>query len=139
KPFTFCNDCGERLMLPKTAESIQLTRQQQAEVETQRRLADKRTRFEQAVFRIQAYVNDQKLKVPECFISYAWGVPQHERWVEKRLAIDLQKAGLAILLDRWHNAQIGASVARFIERIEKCDRIIIVGTPLYRQKYENKD
>jgi hypothetical protein len=53
--------------------------------------------------------------------------------------MDLQKAGLGVVLDRWHNAQIGASVARFIERIEKSDRIIMVGTPLYRRKYENKE
>lgn len=31
------------------------------------------------------------------------------------------------------------SVARFIERIEKSDRIVVVGTPLYRHKYENQD
>ena len=55
------------------------------------------------------------------------------------LATDLQKAGIDVVLDRWDNAQIGASVARFVERIEKCDRIVVVGTPLYRRKYENKD
>jgi hypothetical protein len=46
---------------------------------------------------------------------------------------------IQVVLDRWHNAQIGASVARFVERIEKSDRIVMVGTPLYRRKYENKD
>jgi hypothetical protein len=51
----------------------------------------------------------------------------------------LQKAGIVVVLDRWHNAQIGASVARFVERLEKIDRIVMVGTPLYRRKYENKD
>ena len=139
KTFAFCNDCGEKLTLPKMAEPIQLTREVQAEVEAQRRAAEQRTRFEQAVFRVQAYVAEQKIKPPECFISYAWGVPEHERWVEKRLATDLQKAGIAVVLDRWHNAQIGASVARFVERIETSDRIVMVGTPLYRRKYENKD
>lgn len=118
---------------------IQLTREVQAEVESQRRAAEQRTRFEQAIFRVRAYVADQKITPPEGFISYAWGVPEHERWVEKRLAADLQKAGINVVLDRWHNAQIGASVARFVERIEKSDRIIMVGTPLYRRKYENKD
>ena len=139
KTFAFCNDCGEKLTLPRMAEPIQLTREVEAEVEVQRRSAEQRTRFEQAVFRVQAYVADQKIKPPECFLSYAWGVPEHERWVEKRLATDLQKAGIEVVLDRWHNAQIGASVARFIERIEKSDRIVMVGTPLYRRKYENKD
>ena len=135
----FCSKCGEKLTLPRMAEPIQLTRAVQAEVEVQRRAAEQRTRFEQAVFRVQAYVAEQKIKPPECFISYAWGLPEHERWVEKRLATDLQKAGIGVLLDRWHNAQIGANVARFVERIEKSDRIVMVGTPLYRRKYENKD
>ncbi len=137
--FAFCNDCGEKLALPKMAEPIQLTREVQAEVESQRRTAEQRTRFEQAVFQVQAYVAAQKITPPECFISYAWGVPEHERWVEKRLATDLQKAGIDVVLDRWHNAQIGASVARFVERIAKSDRIVMVGTPLYRRKYENKE
>jgi small GTP-binding protein len=139
KTFAFCNDCGERLALPTMAEPIQLTREARAEVESQRHAAEQRTLFEQAVFRVRAYIAEQRTKPPETFISYAWGVPEHERWVEKRLATDLQKAGLDVVLDRWHNAQVGASVARFVDRIEKSDRIVVVGSPLYRQKYENKD
>ncbi len=135
----FCSKCGEKLALPTMAEPIQLTRKVQVEVEVQRRVAEQRTRFEQAVFRVRVYVAEQKITPPETFISYAWGVPEHERWVERRLATDLQKAGIDVVLDRWHNAQIGASVARFVERIAKSDRIVMVGTPLYRRKYENKD
>jgi small GTP-binding protein len=134
----FCSKCGQELALPKVAEPIQLTREVEAEVDSQRRVAEQRTRFEQAVFRLRAYIADQKITPPECFISYAWGVPEHERWVEKRLATDLQKAGITVVLDRWENA-IGASVSRFIERIEKVDRIVMVGTPLYRRKYDNQD
>jgi WD40 repeat protein len=135
KTFAFCNECGEKLMLPAMAEPVQLTRDVRGAVDSQRRVADQRTRFEQAVFRVQAYVVEQEIRPPECFIS----VPEHERWVEKRLATDLQKAGIGVVLDRWHNTQIGASVARFVERIENSDRIVMVGTPLYRHKYENKD
>jgi small GTP-binding protein len=139
KNFAFCNDCGEKLTLPMIAEPIQLTREVQADVDLQRQAAEQRTRFEQAIFRLRAYAAEQKIAPPETFISYAWSVPEHERWVEKRLAMDLQKAGIDVVLDRWHNAQIGASVARFVERIEKSDRILMVGTPAYRRKYENKD
>lgn len=137
--FAFCPKCGERLKLPRTDEPIQFTHDQQAEVDVQRRVADLRTRFEQCIFRVQTYVKEQGIQAPECFISYAWGEPQNERWVERNLATDLQKAGIDVVLDRWENARIGASVSRFVERIEKCDRIIVVGTPLYRKKYENKD
>jgi len=138
KTFAFCNECGEKLTLPKMAEPIQLTREVQAEVESQRRAAEQRTRFEQAVFRVQAYVTEQKIKPPECFISYAWGEPTHERWVEKRLATDLQKAGIDVVLDRWHNLP-GSSIQRFVDRLEKVDRIVVVGTKLYRHKYDNQD
>src|SRR6185295_17622382 len=90
KTFAFCNDCGKKLKLPPIAEPIQLTQKVQAEVESQRQAAEQRTRFEQAVFQVQAFATAQGIKPPECFISYAWGVPEHERWVEKRLATDLQ-------------------------------------------------
>jgi hypothetical protein len=30
-------------------------------------------------------------------------------------------------------------VPLFVERIEKSDRVIVIGTPLYRKKYENKE
>ena len=51
----------------------------------------------------------------------------------------MQKAGIVVVLDRWENARIGASVPRFVERVEKADRVIVVGTPLYRKKYDNDE
>jgi small GTP-binding protein len=137
--FTFCNRCGDRIVLPKADKLIQLTDQQAKEVEANRRAADQRSRFEQALFRFKNYVTEQKIAVPECFISYAWGIPEQERWVELRLATDLQKAGVTVVLDRWENARIGASVTRFVERVAETNRVIVVGTPLYRKKYDNKD
>ncbi len=135
--FSFCNKCGEKLALPKMAEPIQLTRAVETEVELQRRAAELRTLFEQAIFRVQAYVTEKKIQQPECFISYAWGVPEHERWVEKRLATDLQKAGIQIVYDRKDN-QFGDSLTRFISRIPYCASVVVVGTPLYFQKFENR-
>jgi hypothetical protein len=139
KPFTFCNECGKKLKLPAAAAPIQLSRDEQTKVDSDSYAAEQRTRFEQAIFRVQAYVTEQKITPPKTFISYAWGVPEQERWVEKWLATDLQKAGIDVILDRWHNAQIGASVTRFVGRIEKSDRIVVIGTPAYRRKFENKD
>src|SRR5262249_2903881 len=78
------------------------------------------------------------LTVPECFISYAWGDSEHERWVERHLATDLQKAGITVVLDRWDNARIGSSVPRFLERIQRSNCVLVVGTPLYREKYDNR-
>lgn len=137
--FAFCSDCGEKIALPKIDQTIHLTKQQAMEVEANRRAADQRTRFEQALFRLKNYVTEQKIVVPDCFISYAWGDPEQERWVERSLATDLQKAGITVVLDRWENTRIGASVPRFVERVGKTDRVIVVGTPLYRKKYDNNE
>lgn len=136
---TFCNECGQKISLPKSGEAIQLTKGDQKQVEEQRRTAEERTKFEQAVFRIHLFVKEQRIRPPECFISYAWGVPEQERWVERSLATDLQKAGITVVLDRWENARVGSSVPRFVERIARCDNVLVVGTPLYRRKYDNGD
>ncbi len=135
---TFCSDCGEKLILPKADEPIQLTQTVQRKVDKEKWIAACRSRFERIIFQVLSYVEDQKLPKPECFISYAWGDKDQERWVERNLATDLQKAGINVLLDKWENARIGANVMRFIERIEQCDKIIVVGTPSYREKYANK-
>ena len=137
--FAFCAECGEKVKLPKVDQPILLTRRQAADMDAQRQAADRRSRFEQAVFRWNSYITEQKIAPPECFISYAWGNPEHERWVEHSLATDLLKAGITVVLDRWENRRIGASVPRFVERAGECDRVIVVGTPLYRTKYQNQD
>ena len=139
RSFTFCNDCGKKLQLPKKDEPIMLTSQEQTEVEKQRHVADLRSRFEQALLRVQTYVEEQGIEQPDCFISYAWGEEEHERWVERQLTTDLSNAGIKVVLDRWDNQRIGASVSRFVERVAKCDRIVVVGTPLYQHKYDNKE
>src|SRR5262249_49480583 len=62
----------------------------------------------------------------------------HEQWVEKRLATDLRNAGAEVILDRWNNAAIGSSISRFVGLLEDPRTFAIaVGTPLYRQKYDN--
>jgi hypothetical protein len=133
----FCTRCGERLPLPRADDPIQLSRMQSADLNAQRRTADQRSRFEQALFRLKTYVAQNSVTQPTCFVSYAWGDPAQERWVERELANDLAKAGITVILDRWENNRIGASVPRFVDRIERADRVVVVGTPRYRTKYEN--
>lgn len=143
KRSTFCSDCGAEVTLPKAGEPIQLTRHERRDVEEQQWFAVHRSRFEQAIFQVSSHVEASGIHRPECFISYAWGKTEEEkkqeRWVERDLATDLQKAGINVVLDRWENTRIGASVSRFIERVQKADRIAVVGTPLYAQKYANRD
>jgi hypothetical protein len=102
-------------------------------------VAERRTKFEEILFEMTRLAEAEELKAPSCFVSYAWGNATHERWVERRLATDLEKAGIAVILDRWENAHPGSSIPRFVDLISKADRVLIVGTKAYLQKYENKD
>ena len=64
---------------------------------------------------------------------------EHEDWVAKRLHSDLENAGIEAVLDRRDNAEIGKNVARFISRLAEPEvRVVVVGTPLYLKKYENR-
>ncbi len=135
--YVFCGRCGKRTPLPQSSQCVQLNREQADAVEVNRRVAGRRSQFEQVLFRLKTYVAERQLPPPESFISYAWGNREHERWVEKSLASDLQKAGVDVVLDRWENARIGSSIPRFVERVSRTERVIVVGTPLYKKKYEN--
>lgn len=135
----FCNRCGERLALPGADTLIQLNSEQAADLDVQRRTVFRRARFEQTLFRLHTYISQDAAEQPTCFISYAWGDRDQELWVERELAADLGKAGVTVILDRWDNAKIGASVPRFVARAAAADRVIVVGTPRYRTKYENNE
>ena len=73
-----------------------------------------------------------------CVARCAGGAAQ-ERWVEQRLAADLDKADIPVILDRWDNSQPGSSVTRFVDRASQADKVLIVGTRRYLSKYENRD
>lgn len=139
KDWAHCTNCGASLSLQAPVESSGLTQTERRKVDVQEWFANQRSLFEQVVFGVKGYAGAMRLLRPDCFISYAWGNKEQEGWVEHSLATDLQKAGINILLDRWENAQLGKNVTRFIAQIEKCHRVIVVGTPLYRRKYENKE
>lgn len=135
--YAFCARCGQQVALPRADTPIELTRRQAADLADQRRAASRRSRFEQVLFRLTTYVTQEEIRAPDCFISYAWGDDLHERWVEHKLSKDLAKAGINVVFDRWANARIGASVPRFVERIAGAGRVVVVGTPQYRTRYEN--
>jgi hypothetical protein len=135
--FAFCGDCGTRARWRKPEAPIQLSLQQSNAVAKQRLMADLRSRFEHAVYRWKSHVTEGQRATPSCFISYAWGNVEHERWVEYNLASDLQKAGVEVVLDQWKQ-KIGDSVPRFVERAATCDFIIVVGTPAYPVKFANR-
>jgi WD40 repeat protein len=139
KQFAFCPECGEKIALGRREEPTRLNQTDFRMVDEEKWIVTRRSKFEQVLLSISSYVDGLNQLRPDCFVSYAWGEKNRELWVEKTLAADLQKAGITVVLDRWENARIGSSVARFVDRIEKCSFVIVVGTPLYRRKYENKD
>jgi hypothetical protein len=137
KSKSFCEECGTELVLPPD-EPLSVKPAQRQQIIQQSAVAEVRTKFEEVIFELSRLAQTEKLTAPTCFVSYAWGNSDHERWVEHRLAMDLEKAGIKVILDRWENAP-GADIQRFVDRIEKADRVLIVGTKAYRRKYENKD
>ncbi len=138
KARVFCEDCGEPVVMPPD-EPLHVKPAQRSVITREGAVAEQRTKFEEVIYELQRLATAEKFTAPTCFVSYAWGNPEHERWVEHRLAMDLEKAGITVILDRWDNARAGASIPRFVDRIEKADRVLVVGTLAYRRKYENKD
>ena len=130
-------DCLHRIDLPPD-EPLSVKPAQRRQIIQERAVAELRTRFEEVIFELSRLAQTEKLTAPTCFVSYALGNPDHERWVERRLAPDLEKAGINVILDRWENPP-GADIQRFVDRIEKADRVLIVGTKGYRRRFENRD
>jgi hypothetical protein len=128
------------MLLPKATERLALNSQARAAIAHDQTLSTMRTTYETALVRVKGHIrNRNDVRVPMCFISYAWGNPAHERWVQK-LTDDLRKADIDAVLDQYNNAALGSSVARFISRIEEdnFDFVLVIGTPTYRLKYVNK-
>jgi len=71
------------------------------------------------------------------FISYSWDNENHKKWVLD-LANRLVKEGVNVLLDRYE-LRLGKNLPHFVETsIKKADRILIVFTPNYKLKAENR-
>lgn len=75
---------------------------------------------------------------PVVFISYSWDNEEHKGWV-KRLSDDLrQRYGIYSILDQYNSG--GINLPDFMEKgIESSDRVLIIGTPRYKQKLDKKN
>lgn len=76
--------------------------------------------------------------VPVVFISYSWDSEEHKQWVLD-LSKDLrEKFRVYTLLDRYNVG--GDDLITFMMKgLKKADRVLIIGTPLYKEKLENSD
>lgn len=127
----FCSNCGAEVPLPRRVplgRTTEPSEQSTFEVDT----AHRRTVLEASLSFLNAHS-----KRPSCFISYAWGDASHKSWVVQ-LTEDLCKANIDVVVDFKDNARIGSSIPRFIERLLECDNVLVIGTPRYKHKYENK-
>ena len=72
------------------------------------------------------------------FISYSWDGEVHQEWVLK-LADDLTtRYGLIVLLDQY-DLTVGKNMTAFMEKsLEAADKVLIVLTPNYKTKAENR-
>jgi WD40 repeat protein len=139
KPFMYCGECGERIVLTRRPDEGRLTQDEHETVDREQVLAECRTSFESALVHVKSVLRERRdvRDAPRCFVSYARGDRERSRWI-RTLASDLKNAGVEVLLDEWENQSIGSSIPRFMDRIEECDFVIAVGTPSYRAKYYNQ-
>lgn len=87
-------------------------------------------------FQPKSQFDDIKEGIPTVFISYSWDDDEHKAWV-KKLADDLRgKYGICSLIDQYNPA--GADIVEFMNRgIRLSNRVLAIGTPLYKEKSEN--
>lgn len=137
---TFCPDDGHQIPVPTEAAPVTMTDEQELVVTRESRSAKRRTALAVALTQLQRYREEHfaDRPTPSCFVSYAWGVPEDERWVRRRLVPDLRAAGVNVILDV-EAATFGDDLARFVERLDGADFALVVGTPEYLTKHDNLD
>ena len=82
--YIFCSHCGKKNSLPE-GKPLVLSEKDRQLVNQNSRVAECRTNLEKALIHIKSFVERQNRQIPTCFISYAWGDPTYEKWVEKQL------------------------------------------------------
>jgi WD40 repeat protein len=71
-----------------------------------------------------------------CFLSYAWGNPEHERVVAK-VAHHLEQAGLSVFFDRWEDVP-GKQIQHFVSKVNTANWILLFGSQLYKEKFDKR-
>ena len=136
----YCIECRKKIDLAGVAEEITRSTGKLDLVEREQATAIMRTRYEMVLVKLKSLIGRNRTKAPICFLSYAWGERALERWVETRLARDIQNAGVEVIFDRWHAEKVGSDIARFVSELGREEVfVVVVGTPLYLEKYENKN
>lgn len=81
---------------------------------------------------------EERQKNPKVFFSYSWDNEKHMRWVLK-LASDLIKNGIIVLIDEWDLDNYNNDLHLFMETgIRESDKVVMVCTPNYANKANNR-
>jgi WD40 repeat protein len=85
RPVFYCDTCGEELRSPRMDDIGMPAERHVDAVRKAEETTDRRTSYEVALAWVKAFRRDRGdgEQKPTCFISYAWGDRQHERWVEQ--------------------------------------------------------
>lgn len=74
---------------------------------------------------------------PVIFISYSWDDDSHKAWV-KKLADELMSNGIYVIYDGY--APDGTNLVQFMkDGIKRADKVLIIGTPIYKEKLERNN
>ncbi len=74
---------------------------------------------------------------PVVFISYSWDDENHRAWI-KKLADELMANGIYVFYDGY--APDGADLVQFMrDGIKRANKVLIVGTPIYKEKLERNN
>jgi small GTP-binding protein len=135
---TYCPRGGHQIPLPRQPEQVVLSEQEAQVLHAEAEAATERTGFAVVATQLRGYLakvagQPRSLVV---FVSYPWGDPATESWVRDQLVPDLGHAGVEVVLDRT-SSRVGENVARFVERLPTADRVLVIATPAYAEKYNN--
>ena len=75
-------------------------------------------------------------KSPSVFISYSWDSDEHKKKV-KELANKLLNSGIEAIIDQY-DLQPGDRLPHFMEKISRVDKVLIICTPTYKIKADNR-
>lgn len=82
---------------------------------------------------------EERQKNPKVFFSYSWDNEKHRRWVLK-LASDLIKNGIIVLIDEWDLENYNNDLHVFMETgIKDSDKAVMICTPNYADKANKRE
>ncbi|MCP4701058.1 MAG: GTP-binding protein [Gammaproteobacteria bacterium] len=117
KKFLFCEECGEKVILPKIEKPHAFEAQDSRWIQREEALARLRSAYETHLARVKGFRRDRA--GPRAYIS---SLPEQAKWVAK-LRDDLLDAGVYVIQER--------------QRMAANDWIVMVDTPLYQQRFQD--